>query len=178
MTAPAPLLADLDFLPYLDETGHIPADLCQGKVGIYAIYDGDRQLQFVGFSRDVLLSLKQHLVRCPQRCYWLKLHLSDRPSRTLLEAIQAAWLAEHGSTPPGNGPEAATWTQPIDAKQAMSETERSQLAAADLTERAQVLKQLARRVEAECLAALAERGVQMPLRFDPKLKEEGLLTLK
>lgn len=178
MTDAVPSLAELEFLPFLDEAGQIPEAPFLGKVGIYAIYDGDRQLQFVGFSRDVWLSLKQHLVRCPRSCYWVKLQVVDRPSRTILERIRDTWLSEYGSTPPGNGSEETVWTQPVDAKRQMTEAERLQLDAADVTERAQVLKRLARRIEAELLTALADRGVQMPVRFDPKLKEEGLLTLK
>jgi hypothetical protein len=178
MNHAVPSLAELEFLPFLDESGQIPEVPFLGKVGIYAIYDGDRQLQFIGFSRDVWLSLKQHLVRCPQACYWIKLQVVDRPSRTALEQVRDAWLSEYGSTPPGNGPQEATWTQPIDAKHRMTDLERLQLNAADVTERSQVLKRLARRIEVELLTALADRGVQMPVRFDPKLKEEGLLTLK
>jgi hypothetical protein len=45
-------------------------------------------------------------------------------------------------------------------------------------EQAKVLKNIARRVEAEIKAVLEERGVKESLRFDPKLKEQGLLNIK
>jgi len=41
-----------------------------------------------------------------------------------------------------------------------------------------LLKQVARRVEASILADLESRGVTIPLRFDPKLKDDGKLNLK
>jgi hypothetical protein len=41
-----------------------------------------------------------------------------------------------------------------------------------------VLKQVARRAEAEILDVLKARGVQVEIRFNPKLKEAGLLDLK
>ncbi|MGL4620405.1 MAG: GIY-YIG nuclease family protein, partial [Chroococcidiopsis sp.] len=41
-----------------------------------------------------------------------------------------------------------------------------------------ILKTAARRVEAEILSQLQTRGLQMQLRFNPKLKEQGLLDLK
>jgi hypothetical protein len=41
-----------------------------------------------------------------------------------------------------------------------------------------LLKQVSRRVEAQILEALKSRGVQTEIRFNPKLKENGLLDLK
>ena len=41
-----------------------------------------------------------------------------------------------------------------------------------------IIKNVARRVETEILKQLEARGLQMQVRFTPKLKEEGLLDLK
>jgi len=172
-----PRLVDLTFLPYLDKNG-LMTDQFDGKVGVYAIYDEAQTLCYIGYSRDVSLSLKQHLVRQPQQCYWIKVQTSDRPSRTLLESIRAAWVAENGSLPIGNGAEDALWSQPIDAKTRMTPTEKDTYVNSDESGKIKTLKQLSRRVEAEVLEALKHRGVQIPVRFDPKLKEEGLLNLK
>lgn len=170
-------LASLNFLPYL-EAGQIPEAPYQGKVGAYAIFDRDRTLQYVGFSRDIYLSLKQHLTRKPDFCHWVKLQTVDRPSRTLLEAMRQAWITEYGSVPLGNGAEETLWSQAIDAKTQITADESAAYEAADEAGKIKVLKQLARRVEAEVKADLVQRGVTMALRFDPKLKEQGLLTLK
>ena len=78
-----PVLENLEFLPYLDDQGLLDENL-SGKIGIYAIFNQDKNLQFVGYSRDIYLSLKQHLVRQPQKCYWLKMQTIDRPSRSIL----------------------------------------------------------------------------------------------
>ena len=173
-----PSLGSLDFIAYVDDQGQLPEQF-QGKVGVYAIFDADQVLQYIGFSRDTFLSLKQHLVRQPQQCHWVKVQTIDRPSRTILEEIRASWLVENGSTPAGNGADEAKWTHAIDVKTSMTPEEVSNLAAA-LNEASQgkVLKQVARRVEAEILAVLQGRGVQTELRFNPKLKETGLLDLK
>jgi hypothetical protein len=37
---------------------------------------------------------------------------------------------------------------------------------------------VARRVEAEILVMLESRGIKTEIRFNPKLKEQGLLDLK
>jgi hypothetical protein len=41
-----------------------------------------------------------------------------------------------------------------------------------------IIKNVARRVEAEIIAVLEVRGLQTQIRFNPKLKENGLLDLK
>ncbi len=179
MTSIEPLtrLQDLPFLPYLNPQGHLPEEL-QGQVGVYAIFDQTQALQFIGYSRDVALSLRQHLVRQPTLCHWLKVHTIDRPSRSLLEATREAWIGEHGNLPPGNQPSNETWTQPIDAKSSMSPEEQQQYQAGDSLDQVKLLKQIARRVEADIFAKLEARGFQEAVRFNPKLKEQGLLDLK
>lgn len=174
-----PLLATLEYFPYIDDNGQLPEQF-QGKIGVYAIFGQEKVLQFVGYSRDVYLSIKQHLVRQPQSCYWLKVQTIERPSRTVLENIERAWIAENGSVPLGNGEFKEQWTNPIDVKALMTpeEQENYQKPVNDELTQIKILKNVARRVEAEILAVLETRGCQMQIRFNPKLKEEGLLDLK
>lgn len=172
-----PSLGSIEYTSYLNAKGQLNEQF-QGKVGVYAIFDQEKVLQFVGYSRDVDLSLKQHLVRQPQKCYWLKVQTIDRPSRTILENIRAAWIAENGINPTGNEFDEAKWTQPIDAKIAMTADEQISYQASDELTQSKLLKTVARRVESQILADLESRGVQMQIRFNPKLKEKGLLDLK
>ncbi|HIK06309.1 MAG TPA: GIY-YIG nuclease family protein [Trichormus sp. M33_DOE_039] len=174
-----PTLQSLSYIPYIDENGQLPEDL-QGKIGVYAIFNQEKSLQFVGYSRDVYLSLRQHLVRQPQQCYWVKLHAIDRPSRTILENIEQAWIAENASLPVGNGEQKAIWTQPIDVKTIMTPEEQVNYhnPANDEITQMKILKNIARRVEAEILASLELRGLKTQIRFNPKLKETGLLDVK
>jgi hypothetical protein len=172
-----PSLADIEYIPYLDETGNLPEQL-QGKIGVYAIFDQDKTLQFINYSRDIYLSLKQHLVRRPQSCYWIKVQTIDRPNRTQLETIRSAWIDENGAIPPGNSSDEAIWNQPIDAKLTMTDEEKESYEKGDGLTQVKLLKQVARRVEAQILETLKSRGVQTEIRFNPKLKENGLLDLK
>jgi hypothetical protein len=173
-----PSLSDLEFLPYLTHDGMLPLHV-QGKVGVYAIFDEAKTLQCIGYSRDVFLSLQQHLVRQPDRCYWLKVHTIDRPQRAVLDEIRDRWITEHGTTPPGNGVDQASWHDPIDAKATMSAAEKAEWEnALDDVARSKLLKAVARRVEEQILATLQSRGVQLSIRFNPKLKDSGLLDLK
>ncbi len=172
-----PTLADLAFTPYLNQDGEMPQNL-DGKIGVYAIFDRDRALQFVYYSRNIYASLKQHLIRQPEQCYWLKTYTVSQPSRTLLQEIQGAWIAENQITPPGNDRDRALWLDPIDAKVRMSDRDRQTYAQSDEPGKIKLLKQVARRYEAEILEQLKQRGVTLEIRFNPKLKEQGLLDLK
>jgi len=177
MSNPNIVLRDLPLLPYINDDGELPDAL--DKVGIYAIFDADKTLQFVGYSRSISLSLKQHLIRCPQACHWLKAHTVERPNRSVLEGIQADWLAENGAVPPGNGEAAEVWTQPVDAKPHMTTEEQAAYTnAVSELEQTKALKRAARRIEEGISAQLQARGLQDPIRFDPKLKEQGLLGVK
>lgn len=172
-----PSLTSLEYLPYINSNGQIPEHF-QGKIGVYAIFNAEKVLQFVGYSRDVEMSLKQHLVRQPQNCYWLKVQTIERPSRTILESIRDGWISENNITPAGNATEVEKWTQPIDAKVVMTIDEQTSYAKSDEVTQSKLLKNVARRVEEQILAQLESRGLQMQIRFNPKLKEKGLLDLK
>ncbi|MFN6513925.1 MAG: GIY-YIG nuclease family protein [Nostoc sp. CreGUA01] len=172
-------LASLEFIPYIGDHGQLPEQF-QGKIGVYAIFDQEKALQFVGYSRDVYLSLKQHLVRQPQQCYWVKAQTIERPSRTVLENIENAWIAENGSVPEGNGDNKQKWIDPIDVKVLMTPEEQVKYhnPANDELAQIKIIKNVARRVEGEISQELAARGLQLEVRFNPKLKEQGLLDLK
>lgn len=175
--AEIPTLESLDSISYIDERGQLPESL-QGKIGVYAIFDANKVLQYVGYSRNVYLSLKQHLVRQPQNCYWVKVKTIDRPSRTILEEIQKSWIAENGSVPVGNEGQAEQWNQPINVKPLMNEEENKTYDSLDGIDQEKHLRQVARRIESQILERLKERGLQEEIRFNPKLKTDGLLDLK
>ncbi|MFB2969292.1 GIY-YIG nuclease family protein [Aerosakkonema sp. BLCC-F183] len=174
-----PSLASLAEISYLDEAGKLPESL-QGKIGVYAIFDEEKALEFVGYSRDVYLSIKQHFVRQPQKCYWLKVQTIEKPNRTILENTMNAWISENGATPVGNGVDKVKWTESIDVKPLMTDEEKAnyEKAAGEELAQSKLLKNVARRVETEILAALKSRGCQEDIRFNPKLKDSGLLDLK
>lgn len=162
---------------YLTVDGRVD-DTAAAQIGVYGIFDAQAQAQYIGFSRDIYLSLRQHLIRQPQACYGFKFYPIQRPDRSELEAIRQQWLAELSELPPGNGPAQTAWEKPIDLKQTMTPDMQQEWQGLDVTAQIKYLKNLARQKEAEILQALAERNVTEPLRFNPKLKENGLLDLQ
>ncbi|MEA5576554.1 GIY-YIG nuclease family protein [Anabaena sp. UHCC 0451] len=172
-------LASLEYVAYIDDNGELPAQFL-GKIGVYAIFDQAKILQFVGYSRDVYLSFKQHIVRQPEKCYWLKVQTIERPNRTILEQIENTWISENCSLPSGNGENKEKWTNPINSNALMTTEEQTKYEnpLIDDLDKMKLIKNVARRVESEILAVLESRGLKTPIRFNPKLKEEGLLDLK
>jgi hypothetical protein len=176
-TPDIPSLESLEFLPYINDMGELPVQL-QHQIGIYAIFDRSQLLQFVGYSRDIYLSLKQHLVRQPEYCYWVKATMIDRPDRTFLEGVRSDWIEGNGDIPMGNSDGNTSWIDPIATNQAMTALESKSFPDLDGVAQIKLCKQVARRVEESILAQLQTRGVKTEIRFNPKLKEQGLLDLK
>ncbi|CCQ50501.1 GIY-YIG nuclease family protein [Crocosphaera watsonii] len=172
-----PSLNALDYLPYLDENGVITEDL-QKKIGVYAIFNENKKLKFIGYSRDIYASLKQHLVRQTQQCHWLKVEIITRPSRTILEEIKTNWTEENGDLSIDNQENQNLWTQAIDAKVCMTEEDKETYKNSDELGKIKLLKTVSRRVQADIEETLKQRGNRMKIRFNPKLKEQGLLDLK
>jgi len=166
-----PALADLPAQPYWRHGDVDPS--YHGQIGVYAILDSDRTVVYVGRSRDMGASLRLHGLRQPDRCVWVKSLTLAKPDGAYLQAVQQAWRTETGAGDP------EIWEKPLDCRPLMTPTEETALAqAATDGERAAVLKDVARRVEAEILARLASHGLTFPVRFDPKRKSEGILDVR
>ncbi|MFN3360853.1 MAG: GIY-YIG nuclease family protein [Pseudanabaenaceae cyanobacterium] len=166
-----PHLADLPLYPYLTQAGLIDGTL-EGKRGVYAIFDGEVSLAYVGISRNIATSLQQHLVRVPDRCHFYKVWTMDTWDRDLLEQIQNHWQGDLVI-------DRDKWEKPIDCRLLLTPEEQENLQRAeDEIAVNRVLKGAARRVEQEILQKLAARGVKFAVCFHPKRKEEGLLDLK
>ncbi|GJQ09969.1 hypothetical protein GpartN1_g1760.t1 [Galdieria partita] len=88
------------------------------KVGaVYAVYDEDREIRFIGISRDVCFALKAHREALSERdVAWLRLKTWDFPRRKEMEHCQQEWIAELGFRPPGNvenSEESKLWAKSI-----------------------------------------------------------------
>ncbi|MEM9162037.1 MAG: GIY-YIG nuclease family protein [Cyanobacteria bacterium P01_F01_bin.4] len=94
--------------------------------GVYAVLNGDRQTQFVGYSRNVALSLRSHLTqKGADICALVRVHPFKFPKRDAMEQLRDEWIAALPSPPPGNVD--GTWAGTIKeaATQVMSAAERA-----------------------------------------------------
>jgi hypothetical protein len=104
------------------------AETAETKVaGVYAVLDGDRQTQYIGYSRNVTLSLKSHLTQHgAQTCAFVKVQPFKFPKREEMEQLRDAWIAELPQPPSGNADTSGTWAGTVKdaASQTMSPAER------------------------------------------------------
>lgn len=103
----------------LATAGYVAAREGEKPVGVYALYDDKRNLQYVGYARNVVLAVKAHLARVgEERCAWVRVMVfanKAMQSRAALQREADNWLAEAGTLPPGNGAEAELWAQGVGA---------------------------------------------------------------
>ena len=95
--------------------------------GVYAVLDSDRIYQYVGYSRDVLRSLKGHIAQNgSQVCSFIRVKTFKFPKRQVMETLKNEWIAELDYIPLGNTGEQETWARTIGeaAKAAMTDVER------------------------------------------------------
>lgn len=80
--------------------------------GIYAVYNSNSALQYVGYSRNVILSLKSHRNRVGrEKCFSVRVKVFTdlaMVTRTRLEEERLNWLDE-SEIPPGNSIEKDLW---------------------------------------------------------------------
>ena len=103
--------------------------------GVYAVLDSDRIYQYVGYSRDVLRSVRGHIAQNGDReadaerhraCTYIRVQTFKFPKRQAMEATKDEWIAELDYTPAGNAGE-GTWAGTIGeaAKATMTAEERN-----------------------------------------------------
>lgn len=93
--------------------------------GVYAVLNGDRQTQFIGYSRNVVLSLRGHLTQMgAEVCAFVTVQPFKFPKRDEMEKLRDEWIATLPSPPPGNLD--GTWAGTVKeaAVQVMSAAER------------------------------------------------------
>lgn len=96
--------------------------------GVYAVLNTQYQTQYIGYSRNVLLSLNGHVAQNGREtCAFVRVQAFKFPKRTDMENLREAWISELGSVPPGNAEVSEMWASTVGevAKAAMSPEERN-----------------------------------------------------
>jgi hypothetical protein len=95
--------------------------------GVYAVLDNASRTQYVGYSRNVLTSLKGHLAEHGSDvCAAVRVQVFKFPKREEMESLRDVWIAQLETVPPGNTGAGGVWATTVGeiAKAAMSEPER------------------------------------------------------
>lgn len=89
-------------------------------LGVYALYDAHNAVQYIGYSRNMVLAVKNHVQRVGEtRCAFVRAMVfanAAMASRTNLEREMFSWIEKEGVIPPGNGPEKDLWEGQAAAK--------------------------------------------------------------
>ncbi|GMI71429.1 GLUTAREDOXIN 2, glutaredoxin 16, CAX-interacting protein 2 [Hibiscus trionum] len=90
--------------------------------GVYAVFDQNDELQFIGISRNIAGSLFTHKQSVPDLCCSVKVGVVNEPDRTALTQAWKSWMEEHiqatGKVPPGNETGNTTWVRQPPKKKA------------------------------------------------------------
>ena len=86
-------------------------------MGVFAIYDASRTLQYVSYSRNIVLSIKSIVdtlgAASDEKCKYVRAMVFQNKAmqtRQAMESQQSAWIEENGTLPPGNGVDKAEWS--------------------------------------------------------------------
>ncbi|WP_424405506.1 GIY-YIG nuclease family protein [Microcoleus sp.] len=94
--------------------------------GVYAVTDSARNTQYIGYSRNILLSINGHIAQNgAENCAFVRVQTFKFPKREEMESLRDAWIAELGTIPPGNGADSEMWASTVGqaARAAMSADE-------------------------------------------------------
>jgi hypothetical protein len=96
--------------------------------GVYAVLNSSQQTQYIGYSRNVSLSLRSHLTAHEAEvCAFVRVQPFKFPKREEMEQLRDRWIAELPSPPPGNIDGSTDWASTVRdaAAQVMSEADRA-----------------------------------------------------
>ncbi|KAL6508051.1 Bifunctional monothiol glutaredoxin-S16, chloroplastic [Orobanche gracilis] len=112
-------LSDSELVAISSESdGIFPSDS-----GVYAVYNGNGDIQFIGITRNLTASILTHLKSVPELCSSVKVAVVEEPAdKTALTEAWKSWMQEHiaatGKVPPGNEPGNTTWIKNAPTKKA------------------------------------------------------------
>ncbi|KAH9299748.1 hypothetical protein KI387_031430 [Taxus chinensis] len=157
-------LATLPLYGIINTQGRIqPIEDPETVASVFAVFDRNKKIQYIGFSKDLKNSLRTLMGRRPELCYYYRTQNLTSFDQELMISIRQKWIDEVGSTPPGNSSpsDRAQWEQPALAN---SISERGRAAAA--VSKAKTMQQM-----------MHDRGIKEEMIYDPVLLEQGKLNI-
>lgn len=182
-TSTAPVDFAASPLPLIGADGTIAPEITGRIVGVFAVTDASGCVRHVSISRDVATSLRRALARCPDSAHGYVVERFARPSRAALEETRARWAAAAaGAGTLDDGRAGELWERPADVNDPLETrvSEETREGFKELHGRQLImgLKKATRVIQADVEERLKERGVTEKIKFDPKLKDRGLLDVQ
>lgn len=92
------MLAFSRMLPVLNEQGVLPAGEETAGVAVFAIYDKEQKIQYIGFSSNVGKSIEKLFYRRPAVTYFFKFPGTGGAYRYLAAVMNSPKASHHTST--------------------------------------------------------------------------------
>eukprot|EP01025_Chloroclados_australasicus_P037403 TRINITY_DN3818_c0_g1_i1.p1 TRINITY_DN3818_c0_g1~~TRINITY_DN3818_c0_g1_i1.p1 ORF type:complete len:378 (-),score=40.64 TRINITY_DN3818_c0_g1_i1:469-1602(-) len=111
-------LADLSLNSIVNQQGYIMPSVQEDTQGaVFAVFDKEKRLQFVGFSKDLAESLRKVFTRRPDKAFFYKFTQFKEINQEEMIKVRDGWFEEAGGPPVGNriAMERDAWSQPVDA---------------------------------------------------------------
>lgn len=157
-SAEYPSLESLSMSPMIDTKGWVqPVEEDGTEATVFAVYDQDKTLQYIGFSKDLRNSLRTILFRRPSKAFFYRALNLPRLDQKEMLAIREQWVQEVGTSPPGLGAEMKLWQIPVEGGAISNRGRRG--AAENRTK--------------EILSALSSRGLKELFEVNQELLDEG-----
>jgi len=108
-------LESLPLLPVISIEGEVnPNQEDNVQSSVFAIFDQAKQLQFIGFSKNLRNSLRTVLGRQSGLCYYYRHIDFESVDQQQMMAVRDAWIEENHGPPPGISAENRNlWQQPV-----------------------------------------------------------------
>ena len=102
-------------LPVLNEQGVLPAGEETAGVAVFAIYDKEQKIQYIGFSSNVGKSIEKLFYRRPAVTYFFKFAGLDSLDQAEMMRIRNSWFDSLDGPPIGNKnlAEKEAWQIPV-----------------------------------------------------------------
>ena len=110
-----PWLGFFRLLSVLNEQGALPTGEENAGVAVFAIYDKEQTIQYIGFSSNVAKSIEKLFYRRPAVTYYFKFAGIDSLDQTEMMRIRNSWFDSLGGPPIGNKnlAEKEAWQVPV-----------------------------------------------------------------
>jgi len=112
----SPGIAKLADTPSVSLMGDgVKSEAIPSTPGVYAVYDDDDEIQYIGLSRKVSASVKLHAFELPLKCASARCASIPDAAKADLQLAWKAWMVEHiatsgGVLPPGNVQGCTLWS--------------------------------------------------------------------
>jgi len=119
-----PVLADVPLLPFISEKGRVmPQVLDRAAATVFAVFNEDKEIQYVGFSKDIRNTLRTVLGRQPDLCHYFKTWDLDSVDQKRMLKCRQEWIKEAGQPKGQSTSEAQMWQASAEQSSVAAATE-------------------------------------------------------